>query len=108
MSTIAAALAPTSSDSAPEARFAELFYAVEDLLRRIADTDDPSIRHKRAKLREELIALQSELPKLAPHLQPIPAERIGPKTPDEGVDWSQPTIAALTGVALVLSAFQGH
>ena len=39
----------------------ELFAALEELLKRIADTDDPEIRRKRAQVREEMIAVQSNL-----------------------------------------------
>ncbi|HEY2686126.1 MAG TPA: hypothetical protein VGI93_21630 [Steroidobacteraceae bacterium] len=107
MSTTAAALSPAfPADKATEDRFTELFFAVEDLLRRIADTDDPDIRRKRAKLREELIALQDDLPKLAPYLHPVALEAV--QSDLEEIDWSQPAIAALTGVALALTVLHRH
>ena len=108
MSTTAAALSSVPSpDRATEARFNELFFAVEDLLRRIADTDDPNIRRKRAKLREELIALQNDLPNLTPYLHPAVVEAARQADPEE-VNWGEPAIAALTGVALALTVLQRH
>jgi hypothetical protein len=94
--------------------FDALFLALEDLLRRIADTDDPELRHKRAKLRAEMIALQSALPHISAPLPP-PAARTVHIVLEEEVaeeeavpDWGQPALAALTGVALVLTVFQAH
>ena len=44
-----------------QARFNELALVLEDLLKRIADTEDPHIRRLRAKVRAELLAIQSEV-----------------------------------------------
>lgn len=42
-------------------KFGELFAVLEDLLKRIADTDDPEIRRKRAQVRAEMIAVRNNL-----------------------------------------------
>lgn len=41
-------------------KFDELFFVLEDLLKRIADTDDPELRRKRAQVRAEMIAVQKK------------------------------------------------
>jgi hypothetical protein len=56
----------TSSASSALERFNELFSALEDLLKRIADSDDPEIRRKRAQVRVELIEMQGNVSKLIP------------------------------------------
>jgi hypothetical protein len=42
-------------------RFHELIVVVEDLLKRIADTDDADLRRKRAQVRAEMVALRDTL-----------------------------------------------
>ncbi|HEX3848337.1 MAG TPA: hypothetical protein VHV81_13225 [Steroidobacteraceae bacterium] len=42
------------------ARFNDLFVVLEDLIKRVADTDDPDIRHKRAEVREKLVRLEHD------------------------------------------------
>jgi hypothetical protein len=42
----------------PIERFSELFFVLEDLLKRIADTEDLDIRRKRAQVRAQLVELQ--------------------------------------------------
>jgi hypothetical protein len=42
-------------------RFHELIFVVEDLLKRIANTEDAGLRRKRAQVRAEIIALQDTL-----------------------------------------------
>jgi hypothetical protein len=93
-----------SQDNPTVTKFNDLFLAVEDLLRRIADTDDLVIRRKRAKLREELIALQGEMPNIKSFLPQPPAAMV--ETGDGA--WGEPALAALTGVALALTVFKRH
>jgi hypothetical protein len=45
----------------PAQCFHELILVVEDLLKRIADTDDADLRRKRAQVRAEMLALQHTL-----------------------------------------------
>jgi type VI protein secretion system component VasF len=58
---------PSAADAAPvqagiaPAKFTELASALEDLLKRIADTEDPNIRRLRAKVRAELVAIQTSI-----------------------------------------------
>jgi hypothetical protein len=76
--------------------FANLFTALEDLLRRIADTDDPDLRRKRAQVRRALLDLQSHMPVMT-----LDAASTKPEP-----DWEQSALAALAGVAFALSVFQ--
>jgi ElaB/YqjD/DUF883 family membrane-anchored ribosome-binding protein len=50
-----------SDANATLARLKELLLLLEDLLKRIADTDDPNIRRARAKVHAKLIAVQSAM-----------------------------------------------
>jgi hypothetical protein len=43
------------------ARFNGLVSVLEDLLKRIADTEDPHIRRLRAKVRAELVAIYTDI-----------------------------------------------
>jgi hypothetical protein len=103
----------SSVQTSPKDPFNDLFFALEDLLRRIADTDDPELRRKRAKLRAEMIALQNALPHtsapLPPPARPRPVPIVVEEVEEEAVpDWGQPALAALTGVVLALTVFQPH
>jgi hypothetical protein len=56
--------APTVVPSQPSvalAKFNELVSLLEDLLKRIADTEDPHIRRLRAQVRAELVAIQTDI-----------------------------------------------
>ena len=57
--------APLESATFKDQKFNELFTALEDLLKRIADTDDPEIRRRRAQVRAEMIAVQNNLAGMA-------------------------------------------
>jgi hypothetical protein len=63
--TIVSSSVSSSASSAVE-RFNELFSVLEDLLKRIADTENPEIRQKRAQVRAELIEMQGNVSKLIP------------------------------------------
>jgi hypothetical protein len=96
--------------SAKNAKFNELFAALEDLLKRIADTDDPDIRRKRALVRAEMIAVQSNPWTLGP----APPQAVAEPTDDAlaGTDpdsaaWGQQALVALAGAAVALSVFRG-
>jgi hypothetical protein len=75
-------------------KFNELFTALEDLLKRIADSDDPEIRRKRALVRAEMIAVQNHPHSLPPHAE------------EEEADWGQQALVALAGAAVALSVFR--
>jgi hypothetical protein len=53
-------------------KFNELFFVLEDLLKRIADSDDPNIRRMRAKVRAELVAIQGDISKTSLVSPPLP------------------------------------
>ena len=80
----------------------ELFFVLEELLKRIADTDDPEIRRRRAQVREEMIAVQT-------HPVPVRAtQAITLTLPSENpsAGWSRQAWAALAGAAVALSVFR--
>ena len=76
-------------------KFNELFAVLEDLLKRIADTDDPEIRRKRAQVRAEMIAVQNN-----PQLED------GDLKAEIEADWGQQALVALAGAAVALSVFR--
>jgi hypothetical protein len=104
MSTAAADSSTLDSASFKNDKFNELFSVLEDLLKRIADTDDPDIRRKRAQVRAEMIAVQSNPMTLDPPQLQTPD---GNETEEhwEG-DWGQQALVALAGAAVALSVFR--
>src|ERR1700733_5049238 len=88
-------------------KFNELFAALEDLLKRIADTDDPDIRARRAHVRAEMIAVQSNPHTLALESAPAKAVPAKPVLVDETeADWGQQARVAVAGAAMALSVFR--
>jgi hypothetical protein len=83
-------------------KFNELFAALEDLLKRIADTDDPKIRRKRAQVRAEMIAVQNNPPPFTPPATSF----MEPDASKEEADWGQQALVALAGAAVALSVFR--
>jgi hypothetical protein len=99
--------APLEPAAFKNEKFNELFAVLEDLLKRIADTDDPDIRAKRAQVRAEMIAVQRNPQTLGldpPPSEPVPAD----DTPvdDSEADWGQQALVALAGAAMALSVFR--
>ena len=83
---------PASVETAAfkDQKFNELFAVLEDLLKRIADTDDPEIRRKRAQVRAEMIAVQRyPQPFVPPPAAVNPTEATG-----EEADWGQQALVA--------------
>jgi hypothetical protein len=104
MSTAAADSSSLDSASAKNDKFNELFSVLEDLLKRIADTDDPDIRRKRAQVRAEMIAVQNNPMTLAPPRLQIPEANQTAERLEE--DWGQQALVALAGAAVALSVFR--
>jgi hypothetical protein len=94
--------APLETAAFKNEKFNELFVVLEDLLKRIADTDDPGIRAKRAQVRAEMIAVQRNPQTL--DLEPAPAELAPVKEAE--ADWGQQTLVALAGAAMALSVLR--
>ena len=105
--------------SAKNDKFNELFAVLEDLLKRIADTDDPDIRRKRALVRAEMIAVQNHPWTLDPAPPESAAETESAaasaaesadaalqETDPESADWGQQALVALAGAAVALSVFR--
>jgi hypothetical protein len=102
MSTVTLDLALLDSASAKNNKFNELFSALEELLKRIADTDDPDIRRRRAQVRAEMIAVQNNpITHAADPQEPLEVEE-----PGETEDWGQQALVALAGAAVALSVFR--
>jgi hypothetical protein len=80
----------------------ELFSALEELLKRIADTDDPEIRRKRARLREQMIAVKTQATPVAPEIGLAEL----PVGGNFGTGWSRSAWAALAAAAVALSVFR--
>jgi hypothetical protein len=90
-------------------RFNELFLVLDDLLKRIADTEDPNIRRMRAQVHSELASMRRDASK--PHLlTPHSAEENSNQTdPEESwtvSPWGHQALAALAGAAVALSVFR--
>jgi hypothetical protein len=90
-------------------RFRDLFLVLEDLIKRVADTDDPTIRHMRARLREALIELKEDMTPIRDAVRP-PRGRSHALQPASTVQNTsglrQPALAALTGVAVALTVLR--
>jgi hypothetical protein len=83
-------------DPANNEKFEQLFSVLEELLKRIADTDDPDIRRKRAQVRAEMLAVKSN------------ESMVEPEQPEltNSEDWGQQALVALAGAAVALSVFR--
>lgn len=86
----------------------DLFSPLEDLIKRVADSEDPDIRRIRAKVRAELVSLKGNLTEALAHLghslephSPEPAVR-GARALHEDT-WLEPALAALTVAAVALT-----
>jgi hypothetical protein len=80
----------------------ELFAALEELLKRIADTDDPVIRRKRALVRADMIAIQ-KTPAIA-NFHSLELGSLSKDRPTEG--WGRQAWAAVAGAAVALSVLR--
>jgi hypothetical protein len=84
-------------------RFRDLFLVLEDLIKRVADTDDPTIRHMRARLREDLIELKGDMTPIEDALRAEYRRASEFRHPNT---LRQPALAALTGVAVALTVLR--
>jgi hypothetical protein len=93
-------------------KFNQLFAVLEDLLKRLADTDDPHIRAKRAQVRAEMIAVRKnpytlDLDPAAEAVAAKPAPAVEPAQIEQTeADWGQQALVALAGAAMALSVFR--
>ena len=95
------------TDSAALERFLDLFPPLEDLIRRIADSEDPNIRRMRAKVRAELVSLQNNMSgafadsrhsaNSSRSQAPVLAQA------SASAPWMEPAIVALTAAAVALT-----
>jgi hypothetical protein len=94
--------APLETAAFKNEKFNELFDVLEELLKRIADTDDPDIRAKRAQVRAEMIAVQKNTVTFD-----LESATVKPAPLDETeADWGQQALVALAGAAMALSVFR--
>lgn len=88
-------------------RFQHLFAVLEDLIKRVADTEDPEIRRKRAHVRAKLVALERDPTPISDCWRAARAVASDYRhTPNElraAQPWEQPALAALTGAAVALT-----
>jgi ElaB/YqjD/DUF883 family membrane-anchored ribosome-binding protein len=85
---------------AVDARFAELFDGVDDLIKRVADTENPEIRRIRAKVHASMVVAKSAY---LEHAHAVPRENATREdAPEDFLDDSGPAMgmALLVGVGL--------
>ena len=88
------------------APFEELFEGVDDLIKRVADTENPEIRKIRAKVHASMVVARSAFEGRASHLPrsappPGDSEAYPVEDPDQGEDPDQALgVALLVGVGL--------
>jgi hypothetical protein len=83
--------------------FNALFLVLDDLLKRIADTEDPTIRRMRAQVRSELVVMRGNANREnAPHNADHGWDQHG----WGGSPWGHQALAALAGAAVALSVFR--
>jgi hypothetical protein len=106
---------PHDAEGTALARFNDLFVVLEDLIKRVADTDDPDIRHKRADVREKLVRLEHDTTPISECARgagrDAPAEQILTASPPaaEPRPMSDSMItAALAGAAFSLTLFSAR
>jgi len=87
-------------------RFKDLFVVLEDLIKRVADTDDPKIRNIRAKVRADLLDLENDMTPISACSCPRPVS--GSIHVRRDKRWGQPALAALTGVAVALTLLRNY
>jgi ElaB/YqjD/DUF883 family membrane-anchored ribosome-binding protein len=97
---------------APAAQVAELFADVDDLIRRVADNENPEIRKIRAKVYTALVAARSSFDRNANQVrrQASPAPRIAPRLAplvDEGTDEYLEYLDEYPGPALGIALLVG-
>jgi ElaB/YqjD/DUF883 family membrane-anchored ribosome-binding protein len=93
----------------PEDRFNQLLLVLEDLLKRIADTEDPKIRRMRAQVHSELVSIRNDTSRLNSLTILRTAETILQTADEDGWEvsiWGHQALAALAGAAVALSVFR--
>jgi ElaB/YqjD/DUF883 family membrane-anchored ribosome-binding protein len=83
----------------------ELFDGVDDLIRRVADTECPETRKIRARVHAALVAARNALGKAAPAPSQIPVEP--PAAPDDKTLTFYEIATQTLGVALLLGVGLG-
>lgn len=99
-----AAAAYTSARATPtvDRQFAELFDGVDDLIKRVADTENPEIRKIRAKVHASMVAAKSACKEFNPAIHPLslPAGHAGTDPNDEDYPGEAVGVALLVGLGL--------
>jgi ElaB/YqjD/DUF883 family membrane-anchored ribosome-binding protein len=96
-------------DDAPAAQVAELFADVDDLIRRVADSENPEIRKVRAKVYAALVAARSSFDRNANQMRrqaspgaPRTASRLAPLLVDGTDEYLEEYPGPALGIALLL------
>jgi ElaB/YqjD/DUF883 family membrane-anchored ribosome-binding protein len=93
-------------DDAPAAQVVELFAGIDDLIRRVADTENPEIRQMRAKVYTALVAARSSFDRgTAPMRRP--ASQIVPQTARPIVNSNDEYIEEYPGPVLGIALLVG-
>jgi ElaB/YqjD/DUF883 family membrane-anchored ribosome-binding protein len=96
-------------NDAPEAQVVELFAGVDDLIRRVADTENPEIRKIRAKVYAALVVAKSSFDRSANQVRrqasqaaPQVASHVGPFVADGTDEYLQEYPGPALGIALLV------
>jgi ElaB/YqjD/DUF883 family membrane-anchored ribosome-binding protein len=82
-------------------QFEELFDGVDDLIRRVADTENPEIRKIRAKVHASMVVAKSACKEFSPAVRPSsPAYQAGADPIDEDYPGEAVGVALLVGLGL--------
>jgi ElaB/YqjD/DUF883 family membrane-anchored ribosome-binding protein len=87
-------------------QFEELFDGVDDLIKRVADTENPEIRKIRAKVHASMVVAKSACKELSPAVRPAarpsssPVYHAGPDPIDEDYPGEAVGVALLVGLGL--------
>lgn len=94
----------TSARATPtvDRQFEELFDGVDDLIKRVADTENPEIRKIRAKVHASMVVAKSACKELSPAVRPAssPIYHAGADPIDEDYPGEAVGVALLVGLGL--------
>ena len=101
LSTAAAGYTAARATPTVDRQFEELFDGVDDLIKRVADTENPEIRKIRAKVHASMVVAKSACKELKPAVRPSSsAYRAGANPIDEDYPGETVGVALLVGLGL--------
>jgi ElaB/YqjD/DUF883 family membrane-anchored ribosome-binding protein len=88
-------------NDAPEAQVVELFAGIDDLIRRVADTENPEIRKIRAKVYAALVLARSSFDRSANQVG-LQRSHVAPHVVDSTDEYLQEYPGPALGIALLV------